>query len=180
MQRIGPVSPWFTRYRGAYFTEKSSFRLSTKDARGAVTGSRNRLHPAATSGCCVSVRLKERYLVLWQSCQGGNDGSQRNLALFSQVGGAGEGVGGAAHEPGTGVACEHRRRTGRSAVGPSTSGTVNTVLEVSGGLTLVLNGEVGGDQRWNLTSDVCAVDLPPVLGPVVLDHLGLPNTPALR
>lgn len=120
--------------------------------------------------------LKERYLVLWQRCQGVDDGSQRNLALFRQVGGAGEGVGGAAHEPGTGVTCGHRNQTGRSAVA---SGTGNTVLEVSGGLTLVLNGEVGGDQRWNLTSDVCAVDLPPVFGPVVLDHLGLPNTPVL-
>lgn len=50
----------------------------------------------------------------------------------------------------------------------------------AGGRTLVLNGEVGGDQRWNLTSDVCAVHLPPVFGPVVLDNLGLRNTPVLR
>lgn len=62
----------------------------------------------------------------------------------------------------------------------NSSGTINTVLGVSGGLTLVLDGEVGGDQRWDLTSDVCAVDLPPVFGPVVLDHLGLPNTPVPR
>lgn len=44
---------------------------------------------------------------------------------------------------------------------------------------MVLNGEVGGDQRWDLTSDICGVDLRAVFGLVVLNHLGLQNTPVL-
>lgn len=42
---------------------------------------------------------------------------------------------------------------------------------------MVLNGEVGGDQGWNLTSDICGVDLRAMFGLVVLNHLGLQNTP---
>lgn len=41
------------------------------------------------------------------------------------------------------------------------------------GVTLVLHCEVGGDQRWNLSSDVCAEDLPPMFYLVMLNHLGL-------
>ena len=46
------------------------------------------------------------YLILWQTGKGFNDGSQGHLALFGQIGGAGQGVGGAAYVPGTGVAWE--------------------------------------------------------------------------
>lgn len=50
------------------------------------------------------------YLVLGQIGKRFNDGSQRHLALFGQISGAGEGVGGAAHEPGTGIAWEKQKR----------------------------------------------------------------------
>ena len=43
------------------------------------------------------------YLVLWHDGEGLDDGCQGHLALLGELGGAGEGVGGAAHEPGTGV-----------------------------------------------------------------------------
>lgn len=39
--------------------------------------------------------------------------------------------------------------------------------------TLILNCEVGGDERWNLPSDVCTEDLSPKLCFVLLYHLGL-------
>ena len=50
------------------------------------------------------------YLILWQSGKGFNDASQGHLALLGQIGGAGEGVGGAAHEPGTGIAWDQQKQ----------------------------------------------------------------------
>lgn len=124
---------------------------------------------------CLGALGQEVYLVLWQSCEGCNDGSQRNLALLGQVRRAGEGVGGAAHEPGTGVPCEGTNQAGNQPKLLSLYHLAGTAP----GLTLVLNGEAGGDQRWNLTSDICGVDLRAVLGLVVLNHLGLQSTPVL-
>ena len=40
-------------------------------------------------------------------------------------------------------------------------------------VTLVLCCEVGGDQRWNLSSDVCAEDLSSLFFFVILDNLRL-------
>lgn len=50
------------------------------------------------------------YLIIWQAGKGFNDGSQGHLALFGQIGSAGQGVGGAAHEPGTGIACSDQNK----------------------------------------------------------------------
>lgn len=46
-------------------------------------------------------------------------------------------------------------------------------VSMSLGVTLVLYCEVSGDQRWNLSSDVCAVDLPPSFYLVILNDLSL-------
>lgn len=43
------------------------------------------------------------YLILWHTGEGLDDGGQGYLALLGEVSGAGDGVGGAAHEPGTGI-----------------------------------------------------------------------------
>lgn len=51
------------------------------------------------------------YLILWHSGKGLDDGGQGHLTLFGEVGGAGDGVGGAAHKPGTGVTCGEQRRS---------------------------------------------------------------------
>lgn len=40
-------------------------------------------------------------------------------------------------------------------------------------VTLVLHGEIGGDQGRNLTPDVCSIDLPSAPGLVILYDLGL-------
>ncbi len=43
-------------------------------------------------------------------------------------------------------------------------------------VTLVLYCEVSGDQRWNLSSDVCVEDLSPWFYSVILNDLGLKQT----
>ena len=68
-------------------------RTVQKRFRGAFAVSMRAIHPSAARS----------YLVLWHDGEGFDDGGQRHLALFGQLGGAGEGVGGAAHEPGAGV-----------------------------------------------------------------------------
>lgn len=49
------------------------------------------------------------YLILWQTGKGFDDGCQGHLALFCQIGSAGQRVGGAAHEPGTGISCDQQK-----------------------------------------------------------------------
>lgn len=42
--------------------------------------------------------------------------------------------------------------------------------------TLVLYCEVGGNERWNLSSDVCFVDRSPLFSLVILNDLSLKQT----
>lgn len=65
-----------------------------KMAAGLATAGSMRANPIAGHG---------PYLILWQAGEGLDDGGQGHLALLGQIGGAGDGVGGAAHEPGAGV-----------------------------------------------------------------------------
>lgn len=54
---------------------------------------------------CLELYAKTRtYLIRLQIGKGFNNRSQGHMALFGQIGSAGQGVGGAAYEPGTGIA----------------------------------------------------------------------------
>lgn len=121
----------------------------------------------------------DMHLVLWQRREGCNDGRQGNLALLGQVRRAGEGVGGAAQEPGAGVTYRQGGKN-QPSVGSVCGKAALASVPPVGGLTLVLDGEVGGDQGWNLASDIGGVDLRAVSVLVLLNHLGLHNNSGFR
>lgn len=132
------------------------------------------------------MRKAAAYFIFWQRGQRFNDGSQRDLALFGLISGAGQWVGGAADESWTGVAWRQQKRVEHiSAV--STLAVLKQNVEPQTYVhshcarreevlilfTLILNREVSGDERRDLSSDVCAEDLSPKLCFVVFYHLGL-------